>query len=85
MGVSAHSHHSTRRRARDENLGRVGLVSLQGIANHVGDAVAVGAAIVSHGSFGADVPASSTVGTLGIDDDEALLIRKLGIRRTLVV
>jgi hypothetical protein len=52
---------------------------LNGPGDHVGDGVAVSATVVSQSRLRAYIPAFAFVGTLGIDDYEAVLFCQFGI------
>jgi len=72
-------HHRAGARARDEHAACIALVLAEGPADHVGDGVAVAAAIVREGSGGRDIPAGAGVRGLGVDDDEAVLVCEAGV------
>ena len=52
----------------------VALVFGECVGYHVGDGVAVAAAVVGQGGLGGDVPAGAAVGRRWVDDDEAVLV-----------
>jgi hypothetical protein len=58
---------------------------LEGVSDHVGDRVAVAAAVVGEGLLRRNVPAGAGVGRLRVDDDEAVLLGQLGVRSRLEV
>lgn len=81
----AYGHHGAGAASSDEDAAGVSLVLAESVGDHVGDGVAVAAAIVSQGGLGRDIPASALVRRLGVDDDEAVLVGELGVRRAGVV
>jgi hypothetical protein len=82
---SAYRHHCAAARASHEDLGCVRLVLLESPLDHVGNGVAVATALVGQCLLAADVPAGPGVGRAGVDDDEAILLRKSLIWATGIV
>lgn len=80
-----YGHHGAGARARHKHLAGVGAVLADSVGDHVGDRVAVAAAVVRQGRLGADVPAGAAVRAAGVDDDEAVLLGQLRVRRAIVV
>lgn len=80
-----YGHHGTAAGTSDEDLGGVGLVLLECPLDHVGNGVAVSSSLMAQGSLAADIPALALVRRLWVDDDEAILLRKLGVRAASVV
>jgi hypothetical protein len=80
-----YGHHSTRAAASDKDTASITLVLVKSVSNHVGDRVAVAATIVGERSLGRDIPASSLVRRLGVDDDETVLLGEFGVRRASVI
>ena len=83
--MSPYSHHSARAGAGDEDFACVRGILADRVRDHVGNGVAVAAAIVGERRLGRDVPAASRVGRRRVDDNEAILVRQLGIWRARVV
>lgn len=81
----AYGHHGAGAASSDEDAAGVSLVLAESVGYHVGDGVAVAAAIVGQGRLGRDVPASALVRGFRVDDDEAVLVGELGVRRAGVV
>ena len=76
---TTYGHHGTTAGSRNEDLGGIDLVLGDGPLDHVCDGAAVAAAVVGQGSLAADIPAGSGVGRAGVDDNEAVLLCKLGV------
>lgn len=78
-------HHGSRTAAGDEHFARVGIVLGNSPFSHVGDAVAVAAAVVRECGFAGYVPAGTAVRAGGVDYDETISLGELGVRRASVV
>lgn len=79
LAGTTYSHHGTTAGSRNEDLGSIDLVLGDGPLDHVRDGAAVAAAVVGQGGLAADIPAGSRVGRAGVDDNEAILLCKLGV------
>jgi hypothetical protein len=80
-----YGHHSARAATSHEDTAGIALVLVESVSDHVGDRVAVAATVVGERSLGRDIPASSRVGGLRVDDDETVLLSQFGVRRASVV
>lgn len=76
IGIGAHEdvgHHRTRRRSSRENPVRIDVPGIDRIPHSTGDAQGVATTVMGERCVGMDVPASSTVGGMGIEDHESLV------------
>lgn len=83
IGIGAHEdvgHHRTRRRASREHPVLIDAMVLNGKTHSAGNSQRVSSSIVGEGSVGVDIPASSAVGGVRVEDDEGLvLVGEVGV------
>jgi hypothetical protein len=80
-----YGHHSARTAASHKDTASIALVLVKSVSDHVSDRVAVATTIVGERSLGRDIPASSRVRRLRVDNDETVLLGEFGVRRAGVV
>lgn len=78
-------HHCTGAGASYENLAGIAVVLIQGVCDHVGDGIALTAAVVGESGLRRDIVAGALVWRLWVDDNEPILISQLSIWRASVV
>lgn len=79
VGIRRHhdiGHHATGRGAGDEDFPGIGIVSLDRVLDHVGEALVVAASIAGEALLRVDFPAVEVFGCRGEDGDEAFLVRE---------
>lgn len=79
IGVGSHEyvrHHGTRRGTGGKDTAGVAIVSLECVLDHVRNSQRITTGIVREGSRRSNIPALARVGSLRVDDNEAILISK---------
>lgn len=75
VGVGTHEdvgHHGARAGARREDASRIDTIRLDGVANHGGNGLRIASGVVRERRGSVDIPTSSRVGCVGVDDYEAV-------------
>ena len=88
VGVGTHEdvgHHGTRARTRGEYTAGINAIVLNSVAHHGSDSEGIASLVVREGRRAVNVPASSRVGRIGVDDNEAVRISEVGVLGTLKV
>lgn len=72
-------HHGSRTGTRGEDTARVNAIVLDSVADHRGDSERVATLVMRESRCGVDIPASSRVGGVGVDDYETMRVGKVGV------
>lgn len=81
----AYGHHGSRATARNENLLSITRVLLQSVLHHVSNTVAVAASIMRQSRLGRNIPATTLIRRLGINDNKPMLVGEFGVGRAGVI